>query len=376
MDNVIDVNKYPLQAIEDMTLATRKIGLGIMGVGDLLFELRLPYNTDDGRRFMEKLMEFVNYHSKLESIDLVKTRGNLPYYNKSFYPKGMLPCAGFEDKNSWSFDWEKVSDGIKKNGIRNGFTTVIAPTGSISMIAGCSSGIEPVYSLAFEKNVKVGSFYYTDPVFEKVMRREGLYDEKLMEEVVKNSGTIHNIPYIPPKLKKVFVTATTMTPEEHIRALAAFQKWTDSSISKTNNFPADATVEDMRASYILAYKLGCKDVTVFRDGSIKDQVLVSGEAKKSKTDSTATIPSPVKEIEEVKHEHVNEQPIPVELGSASQNLVAGLGVSSNTGAEFSSTLSVPAIAGKQLKNCPECEKDLVKKEGCLSCPECGWGLCK
>ncbi len=382
LDNVIDVNKYPLQAIEDMTLETRKIGLGVMGVGDLLFELRLPYNTDDGRRFMEKLMEFINYHSKLESIELSKTRGILPLFDKSFYTKGTLPCAGAEDKNNWSFDWEKVSDAVKKYGVRNGFTTVIAPTGSISMIAGCSSGIEPVYSLAFEKNVKVGSFYYTDPVFEKVMRREGLYDEKLMEEVVKNGGTIQNIPYIPPKLKKVFVTATTITPEEHIRVLAAFQKWTDSSISKTNNFPADATVDDMRASYILAYKLGCKGVTVFRDGSIKDQVLVAGEAKKSKselgttlTKSTSTIDgaqklSTVEKEIKVKHE---EAVIPVEVGSQSQSLVTGL--AQNTGTQLSN-LSAPRETVVQLKTCPECEKDLVKKEGCLSCPECGWGLCK
>ncbi len=373
LDNVIDVNKYPLEAIEDMTLATRKIGLGVMGVGDLLFELRLPYNTEDGRRFMEKLMEFINYHSKLESVELSKMRGILPYFDKSFYTKGTLPCAGAEDKNSWSFDWDKVSEAIKKHGIRNGFTTVIAPTGSISMIAGCSSGIEPVYSLAFEKNVKVGSFYYTDPVFEKVMRREGLYDEKLMEEVVKNGGTLQNISYIPPKLKKVFVTATTMTPEEHIRALASFQKWTDSSISKTNNFPANATVEDMRASYMLAYKLGCKDVTVYRDGSIKDQVLVSGEAKKSKGEPGTNVIRSTTKIEETKHEHIFEQPVPVEVSTTSSQSFTGVGTQISVSPTFVATESG---AGKQVKNCPECEKGLVMKEGCASCPECGWGLCK
>lgn len=358
LDNVIDVNKYPLKSIEDMTLATRKIGLGVMGVGDLLFELRLPYNAEDGRRFMEKLMEFINYHSKLESVELSKSRGPIPYYGKSFYPKGMMPFAGFEDKKSWSFDWDKVVEDVKKYGIRHGFTTVIAPTGSISMIAGTSSGIEPVYSLAFEKNVKVGSFYYTDPVFEKVMKREGLYDEKLMEEVVKYGGTVQNIPYIQPQLRKVFVTATTMTPEDHIRALAAFQKWTDSSISKTNNFPANATVEDMRASYILAYKLGCKDVTVFRDGSIKDQVLVAGEAKKSKGQPGT--------IEVKSTEPVFEEPIQVEATTGSS-----LG---GTAAQTSFTQTMDA--SETLKNCPECSKGLAMKEGCMSCPECGWGLCK
>lgn len=358
LDNVIDVNKYPLKSIEDMTLATRKIGLGVMGVGDLLFELRLPYNAEDGRRFMEKLMEFINYHSKLESVELSKSRGPIPYYGKSFYPKGMMPFAGFEDKKSWSFDWDKVVEDVKKHGIRHGFTTVIAPTGSISMIAGTSSGIEPVYSLAFEKNVKVGSFYYTDPVFEKVMKREGLYDEKLMEEVVKYGGTVQSIPYIPPQLRKVFVTATTMTPEDHIRALAAFQKWTDSSISKTNNFPANATVEDMRASYILAYKLGCKDVTVFRDGSIKDQVLVAGEAKKSKGQPGTT------EVK-VSSESVLEEPIQVEA-------TTGSSLGGTAAQSFTQTM----VASETLKNCPECSKGLAMKEGCMTCPECGWGLCK
>jgi ribonucleoside-diphosphate reductase alpha chain len=177
---------------------------------------------------------------------------------------------------------------IKKSGLRNSYTTVIAPTGSISMIAGCSSGIEPVYSLVYEKNVKVGSFYYVDPVFEKVMTAQGLYDEELVRDISGAGGTVQGINYISNNIKRTFVTAMDIAPEDHIRALAAFQKWVDSSISKTNNFPADATVDDMRESYLLAYKLGCKDVTVFRDTSIKGQVLVTpGRAEKSEN-STST----------------------------------------------------------------------------------------
>ncbi|HXZ90868.1 MAG TPA: adenosylcobalamin-dependent ribonucleoside-diphosphate reductase, partial [Candidatus Dormibacteraeota bacterium] len=283
LDNVIDVNNFPLKAIEDMTLATRKIGLGIMGLADLLFELRSPYNSDEGRKIMEELMEFINYHSKLASIELAKERGPLPYFDQSFYPEGKLPFSAFDDRKSWHFEWDKIAEMIKEHGIRNGYTTVIAPTGSISMIAGCSSGIEPIYSLVFEKHVKVGSFYYIDPVFERVMTDEGLFGDDLLRDVNDHGGSIQRITYIPEDLKRVYVTAMDIRPEDHIRALAAFQRWTDSSISKTNNFPANATVEAMRESYLLAYKLGCKDVTVFRDTSIKSQVLVAPRRKHETT---------------------------------------------------------------------------------------------
>jgi ribonucleoside-diphosphate reductase alpha chain len=342
LDNVIDVNNFPLKAIEDTTLATRKIGLGVMGLADLLFELRAPYNSDEGRKIMEELMEFVNYHSKLASIELAKERGSLPYFEKSFYPEGKLPFSAFDDRKSWHFDWEKVTEMIKQYGVRNGYTTVIAPTGSISMIAGCSSGIEPVYSLVFEKHVKVGSFYYIDPVFEKVMGEEGLFGDDLLRDVNDHGGSIQRITYIPEDLKRVYVTAMDIRPEDHIRALAAFQRWTDSSISKTNNFPANATVEDMRESYILAYKLGCKDVTVFRDTSIKGQVLVAPRKKH--------------EAEQIEQKTENERP-----------------------ASPPKILAIPLVGGSQgvgeLKICPQCTSQVVYQEGCYNCHECGWSAC-
>ncbi len=224
LDNVIDVNNFPLKAIEDMTLATRKIGLGVMGLADLLFELRATYSSDQGRKLMEELMEFINYHSKIVSIELAKERGPLPYYNKSFYPEGRLPFSAFNDRKSWHFEWDKIAEMIKRHGVRNGYTTVIAPTGSISMIAGCSSGIEPIYSLVFEKHVKVGSFYYIDPVFERVMTEEGLFGEDLLSDVTEHGGSIQRITYIPEDLKRVYITAMDIRPEDHIRALAAFPK--------------------------------------------------------------------------------------------------------------------------------------------------------
>jgi len=352
LDNVIDVNNFPLKAIEEMSLNTRKIGLGVMGVGDLLYELRLPYNTEEGRKFMEQLMEFIAYWSKVESIELAKTRGNLPYYDKSFYKKGKLPIRGAELRQEWHFDWDKLSQDIKTHGIRNGYTTIIAPTGSISMIAGCSSGMEPVYSLVFEKNVNVGSFYYVDPAAEKVLREEGLYSDKLMEDINEHRGSIQGIDYVPEKVRKALVTAMDINPEEHIRALASFQKWVDSSISKTNNFPADATVDDMRASYILAYKLGCKDVTVFRDSSIKEQVLVA--PKKKEKSEEAKIEAGIKP----------------EMKKAIKESETGLVFEGNGSGSEAKPISKATI-----KNCPECGTKVELKEGCLHCPGCGWGLC-
>ncbi len=327
LDNVIDVNKYPLAQIEKMSLNTRKVGLGVMGVADTLYELGLKYNGEDGREFMERLMEFVNYHSKSRSIQAAKERGPMPYFEKSFYTEGKMPFSGIDNKQSWRFNWEEIKENASKHGVRNGFTTVIAPTGSISMIAGCSSGIEPVYSLVFEKIVTVGNFYFADQVFENIMKKEGLYSEELMKEVVENGGSVQQLESMPEKLKEIFVTAMDISPEDHIRALAAFQKWTDSSISKTNNFPADATVEDIRQSYILAHKLGCKDVTVFRDSSIKNQALVAPKRKEQ--------PKMVLTVQEE-----------------------------------------PGNTKADLKECPECQsKNIEKKEGCVTCADCGWGAC-
>jgi ribonucleoside-diphosphate reductase alpha chain len=288
LDNVVDVNLYPLPQIEQMTLSTRKLGLGVMGVGDVLYELDLAYDSKPGLEFMGQLMETVNYYSKVVSIELAKERGPMPYYDKSFFKDGKLPFSAFGDKSSWHFDWGSISKDAKKFGVRNGYTTVIAPTGSISMIAGCSSGIEPVYSLVFEKHVTVGNFYYVDPVFEEKMQKEGLMDDALIRDVAAHKGTLSALSYIPEKTKKTFVTAHDITPKDHIFAMAAFQHWTDSSISKTNNFPANATVDDVKDAYLLAYKLGCKGVTVYRDGSIESQVLVSGkDSKKSKIEKSS-----------------------------------------------------------------------------------------
>ena len=327
LDNVLDVNKYPFPEIEKMTLKNRKIGLGIMGLADMLFELEIPYNREEGRKWMEKVMEYVNYYSKEESIERAKTRGKFPTYRKSFYPEGKMPIKGFEERESWNLDWDKLVKKIKKYGLRNAFTTVVAPTGSISMIAGTSSGIEPVFSLVYEKKVSLGTFYYVDPVFEKTMEREGLYDDNLLKDVSANEGSIQQIKYIPDKWKRIFVTALDISAEDHVRALAAIQKWTDSSVSKTINFPEHATVEDMRKAYLLAHSLGCKGLTVYRYKSIKGVYIPGEEEEKEEKPQSVKIEE-TKETEET------------------------------------------------LEKCPICGTPLIKSEGCKKCPVCGWSVCE
>ncbi|KKS16033.1 MAG: Ribonucleoside-diphosphate reductase [Parcubacteria group bacterium GW2011_GWB1_41_6] len=360
LDNVIDINIFPLPKIEEMSLKTRKIGLGVMGIGDAFFSLQIPFNSPKSRDLMEKIMEFVNYHSKVKSMEIAQERGSFPYFGKSFFKDGQMPFSGFYEKKSWSLDWGKLSSDIKKHGLRNGYTTVIAPTGSISMIAGCSSGIEPVYALVFKKNVAVGSFYYIDPVFEKAMLREGLFDEVLIEHIADHNGSLQKISYIPPAFKKIFVAAHDISPDDHIRTLAAFQKWTDSSISKTNNFPAGASVEDVKKSYILAHDLGCKAVTVFRDKSIKNQVLVSDEKEEKVAKSGEQ-----RELVRVKDEKA-------EGLSVYHNPAAGNPFIGNGNGNGNSGLNG---VGKSATKCPSCSADLSHQEGCVSCPICGWGLC-
>ncbi len=310
LDNIIDVNKYPIKKIEEMTRKTRKIGLGVMGVGDLFYELGIRYDSEEGLKMMEKIMEFINFYSKKASIELAKERGSFPLFEKSFYPEGKLPIAGFYNKEDWHLPWEEISEEVKK-GIRNAFTTVIAPTGSISMIAETSSGIEPVFSLVFEKRVVVGTFFYIDPVFERTLKEKGLYSEELLHKISENRGSVKNIEEIPKDMQNIFVTAMDISAEMHVRAQAAFQKWVDSSISKTINMPSSATVEDVKNAYYLAHKLGCKGLTVYRDGSIEEQVLVAGKKKEENDNHT----------------------------------------------------------------CPVCGGKLEKQEGCETCKSCGWSKC-
>ncbi len=252
LDNVIDVNKYPVPEIGELTRANRKIGLGIMGFADTLILLGIPYDSEEALAMAEKVMKFVGDEATKKSVEIGEKRGAFPNF------KGSL--------------WEKR--GYKT--IRNSTVTTVAPTGTISIIAGCSGGIEPLFAVAFVRNVMEGTrLLEIQPTFEQIAEKRGFHSRDLMLQIAK-TGSIQNIEEIPKDVRRIYVTSLDIEPEWHMRMQAAFQKYVDNAVSKTVNLPPDATVEDVRRVYLLAYKLKCKGITVYRYGSKKEQVLYVG----------------------------------------------------------------------------------------------------
>jgi ribonucleoside-diphosphate reductase alpha chain len=267
LDDVIDASRFPLPEIHKMAQGNRKIGLGVMGWADLLFQLNIPYASEEAIALAEEIMEFIDYHAKKRSIELSSNKGKFLNFKNSIYDKGKLN----REKNK--INWSSLIKDAKVIGMRNATVTTIAPTGTISMILDTSSGIEPQFSLVFTKNVMDGeSLLYINKYFEKALKDNGIFDKALLEKIA-HEGSIQHIKEIPAKLRKVFQTSHDISPEWHIKMQAAFQKYTDNAVSKTINFSKDAKREDIRMAFEFAYKLGCKGVTVYRDGSRDNQVL-------------------------------------------------------------------------------------------------------
>ncbi len=328
LDNVIDMSHYPLPQITQMVHNNRKIGLGVMGWADLLIMLGIPYDSQEAVELGEKLMKFIADESKKMSQDLARDRGQFPNFEGSIFDQP---------------DAQKM---------RNSTTNTIAPTGTISIIAGCSSGIEPLFAISYIRNVMDDNeLIEVNPLFEYVARREGFYSEELMKKIAEHGG-VQGMDEVPAKWQRLFVVSHDITPEWHLKMQAVFQKYTDNAVSKTVNFPNDAKVEDVEEVYMLAYRQGCKGVTIYRDRSRDVQVLNIGsvkhkESKKSFSynyddlrSGSATIPT-VRTAEETEKAVVTNA----------------------------------APRGHVIEVCPECKTNMEIKEGCSVCPKCGFSAC-
>ena len=398
-----------MKEIEENTKKNRKVGLGVMGFADLLIDLGVPYNSEDAILIAEKIMKFIEDTSKEASSELAKVRGNFPNYKYSIYAKDNIP-------------------------MRNATTTTIAPTGSISMIADASSGIEPIFALAYYKQVLDGKRlpYVYERLF-NILKEKGIYTEQLAQKIIDNKGSLKGIEEIPEDVKRVFVTAMDISYKAHIDIQAAFQKYTDNAVSKTINMANSVTVEDVKEAYNYAYKKGLKGITVYRDGSRQEQVLVVPK-KEKETSETFTRPTVLHGFtEKVKTSRgtlyvtvntVDGKPIEVfanigksggDISALSEAIGRLISIALQNGVHVKSIIntlisitgaqpiwnngrlikSVPdAIAqilrdhflnsaGKEVKEpkkvigeeCPECGSPLEIVEGCAVCRNCGYSRC-
>jgi len=413
LDNTIDQSKYPLEAIDHMVKGNRKIGLGVMGFADLLFQLKIPYNSEEALAMAEEVMKFVQDTSHQASAKLAEQRGVFNNFNKSVFKRR------------------------KKARYRNATTTTIAPTGTLSIIADCSSGVEPLFALSFVRTVMDNDrLMEVNPHFEKVARERGFYNDALMDKIA-DEGSLAHIDAIPEDVKRVFVTAHDISPEWHIRMQAAFQKYTDNAVSKTVNLPSDATVEDVQRIYDLAHELDCKGVTIYRDGSKENQVL-SFSDKGRETDSQARVIDRPETLEGfttkmktglgqlyVTVTEYNGHPFEVfaTIGKSGRstaakaeaigrlvslafrsgvtvdkvvNQLTGIGGEHPVFQEGGLVLSIPDAIGRVLQKrylddkdvkrgqtggglmgeeCPECGQTISFEEGCMTCHFCGFNKC-
>jgi ribonucleoside-diphosphate reductase alpha chain len=323
---VIDANKYPIKQIEEMSRSIRRIGLGVMGWADMLITLGIKYDTNEALVLAEKVMGFITENGRRMSEELAVERGPFPeFQNSIWYKLGYKP-------------------------LRNSTVTTIAPTGTISIITGgASQGIEPIFSVAYLRNVKesLGSnLIEVDNEFERYALEYNFYSEELMREIA-GKVSIQDVESIPLNIRQLFVTAYDIKPEWHVKAQAAFQKYTDNAVSKTINFPNYATPQDIENAYMLAYKLGCKGITVYRDGSKMVQVLQAIEPGAEKQGGG---------IEGAKGEHSRKHEA-IRMAAVRESAAAYV------------------LSPTREKSCPSCNAKMVAAEGCFTCPKCGYSEC-
>ena len=331
LDNVIVVNNYPLPQISEMVQNNRKIGLGVMGWADMLMQMGIAYNSEEGTSLATDVMSFIDYVSKTESVELAKERGCFNNFKGSVYENPHYFEDKFGSKNCLKVTqkmWADLDSKVQKYGLRNATTTCIAPTGTISMIAGASGGIEPLFGLVFSRLIMDGTeLLEVNPVFEKYMKTHGLYTEDLMNKIAK-CGSVAHIEELPDEVKRIFVTAHDISPYWHVKMQAAFQQFTDNAVSKTVNFIESATREDIKKTYILAYKNNLKGITVYRNNSRQFQPMNLEKAKKT---------IEIKPIE------------PPE--------------------DYNPTGEIKTV------KCPECGAEIKMAEGCFICLNCGYSGC-
>lgn len=383
LNDVLEINVYPTEHIAEESNKSKRIGLGIMGLADLLFLLKIPYNSQEGFWMMDELAKTLYIESVKASIDLAEERGSCYWYdqltdgelikNNKRPIDSILRVYGIPDNEPLdiTFGTEYV-DKLAKFGIRNMWTTTVAPTGTISMIADTSSALEPIFALVFSKITNAGKYYYTSELFKQALIEEGIYSQALIEKVEKNYGSCQGIDEIPKHIQKVFVTAIDLHWMDHVVAQAVWQNWIDNSISKTINMPYNVTVNDVRNAYVLAHDLGLKGIALYRDGSRNEQVLHVGSNVQSnkneqnvQKDTSGTVTVAVKnQVERKEIKPSNYAVTYVKNHIEDHNLIRDV---INSGTEFSD---------RQKTSCPSCSKvSVIKDSGCEKCLDCGWGAC-
>ena len=339
LDNVIAVNNYPLPQISEMVQNNRKIGLGVMGWADMLMKMGISYASAEGTKLAGQVMEFIDYESKCESIELSKERGRFNNFKGSVYDGKNFLYNKYKGKSAGIISdeqWKELDSQIEKYGIRNATTTCIAPTGTISMIAGASGGVEPLFGLVFSRLIMDGTeMLEINPIFKDYAVKHGFYSEDLMKEIAK-TGSVAHVAGVSEEVKKIFVTAHDVSPYWHVKMQAAFQLHTDNAVSKTVNFEEHATRKDIEEAYVLAYENNLKGITVYRNNSRQFQPMNLDDKKKTDEAKQAEAKTPVQDDKEE---------------------------------EYNPTGEVKTVT------CPECGNTIEMAEGCFICLNCGYSGC-